>query len=487
MLKRTLPLFFDNPSSVISSPHQLPKVVWVFFLGLLLGKPIFAAQLGAPEPTTSQVRVFMAVSLLDNDKKMVAATSSHAALNPSDRPQLALVSLLQAASANHPSLRVSQGLVSASLQDIEAAKRLRWPELNLIAETDSNRNSGASATRVARIQQNLWDFGRVSAIVSEAQTKNTLAEHRTNLQEQDLHLQVISAWQQMRNATLRLRYAEQYTQLLNSYLAQMQRRVAALASPSIDLELVQSRVLQAQVEQTSAKVQLEQSVFLLEELSGLSQLSRAVEHVQPIPSLQFFQQKHTPFLQFDWSAATNQHPAVLAAQAEYKSSSQQIDIQKAELLPQIYFRLDKPLGTTQFNNNTRESWFIGLSYSPGAGFSGLSQVQSQVLRAQAALDQISVTQLSITRDIRNDLREYTGALNRLASQEQSLEGAQKVLESYQRQFQAGRKSWLDLLNAARELSQTQYGLADTQATLEGALHRLKLRSQQLTPSSRLAH
>jgi adhesin transport system outer membrane protein len=267
----------------------------------------------------------------------------------------------------------------------------------------------------------------------------------------------------------------------------MQRRVAALASPSIDLELIQSRVLQAQVEQANAKVQLEQSIFLLEELSGLSQLSRALEHVEPIPSLQFFQHKHAPFLQFDWTAAANQHPSVLAAQAEYQASNQQINIQKAGLLPQIYFRLDKPLGTTQLNNNTRESWFIGLSYSPGAGFSGLSQVQSQVLRAQAALDQINVTQLSITRDMRNDLREYTSALNRLASQEQSLEGAQKVLESYQRQFQAGRKSWLDLLNAARELSQTQYGLADTQAALEGVLHRLKLRSQHLAPLGRIAH
>jgi adhesin transport system outer membrane protein len=463
MLKCTLSLFFGNPSSVISLPHQLLKVVLVFFLILYLCPPVSATNLGSQ------------------------STSPPLTLGPSDPPQLALASLLRAASANHPSLRVSQGFVSASLQDIEAAKRLRWPELNLIAETDSKRNSGAGATKVARIQQNLWDFGRVSAIVSEAQTKNALEEHRRNLQEQDLHLQVISAWQQMRNATLRLRYAEQYTQLLNSYLAQMQRRVAALASPSIDLELIQSRVLQAQVEQANAKVQLEQSIFLLEELSGLSQLSRALEHVEPIPSLQFFQHKHAPFLQFDWTAAANQHPSVLAAQAEYQASNQQINIQKAGLLPQIYFRLDKPLGTTQLNNNTRESWFIGLSYSPGAGFSGLSQVQSQVLRAQAALDQINVTQLSITRDMRNDLREYTSALNRLASQEQSLEGAQKVLESYQRQFQAGRKSWLDLLNAARELSQTQYGLADTQAALEGVLHRLKLRSQHLAPLGRIAH
>jgi adhesin transport system outer membrane protein len=100
---------------------------------------------------------------------------------------------------------------------------------------------------------------------------------------------------------------------------------------------------------------------------------------------------------------------------------------------------------------------------------------------------VAATQLGVTREMQNDYRDYTNALHRLASQQQSLQGAEKVLASYQRQFQVGRKSWLDLLNAARELSQSQYALADTHALLESALYRLKLRTQHPSLFSDFSH
>jgi adhesin transport system outer membrane protein len=39
-----------------------------------------------------------------------------------------------------------------------------------------------------------------------------------------------------------------------------------------------------------------------------------------------------------------------------------------------------------------------------------------------------------------------------------------VSGSYERQFLAGRKSWLDVMNAARELAQTETQLADLVST-----------------------
>jgi adhesin transport system outer membrane protein len=53
-----------------------------------------------------------------------------------------------------------------------------------------------------------------------------------------------------------------------------------------------------------------------------------------------------------------------------------------------------------------------------------------------------------------------------------------VLVSYQRQFQASKKTWQDLLNAVRELAQNQYALADARASLQGAMYRLQIRTGQ---------
>jgi outer membrane protein, adhesin transport system len=55
-------------------------------------------------------------------------------------------------------------------------------------------------------------------------------------------------------------------------------------------------------------------------------------------------------------------------------------------------------------------------------------------------------------------------VSRLASIQASLKAAADVSASYDRQFLAGRKSWLDVMNAARELAQTETQLADLQST-----------------------
>ena len=53
-----------------------------------------------------------------------------------------------------------------------------------------------------------------------------------------------------------------------------------------------------------------------------------------------------------------------------------------------------------------------------------------------------------------------------------------VLASFERQFQANRKTWLDLLNQVRELAQNEYALVDAQASLVGARLRLEINMNQ---------
>ena len=74
-----------------------------------------------------------------------------------------------------------------------------------------------------------------------------------------------------------------------------------------------------------------------------------------------------------------------------------------------------------------------------------------------------------------DQAEFVGARLRISALEMSVEGSATVLESYRRQFEAGRKSWLDLLNAVRELAQNQYALVGALVAMNGAMHRLQIR------------
>ena len=49
---------------------------------------------------------------------------------------------------------------------------------------------------------------------------------------------------------------------------------------------------------------------------------------------------------------------------------------------------------------------------------------------------------------------------RIIALQRSEQANKEVYESFERQFLSGSRSWLDLLNAARELTQTEVRLAD---------------------------
>jgi adhesin transport system outer membrane protein len=44
-------------------------------------------------------------------------------------------------------------------------------------------------------------------------------------------------------------------------------------------------------------------------------------------------------------------------------------------------------------------------------------------------------------------------------------GAEEIVASYLRQFQVGRKNWLDVLNAQREKAQAEYSFSDLEYPL----------------------
>ena len=71
---------------------------------------------------------------------------------------------------------------------------------------------------------------------------------------------------------------------------------------------------------------------------------------------------------------------------------------------------------------------------------------------------------TVSEQVLADFALGLSAASRMASIQASLGAAEDVSASYDRQFLAGRKSWLDVMNAARELAQTETQLADLQST-----------------------
>ena len=384
--------------------------------------------------------------------------------------------LFEAASRSHPLVESARYETTAAEEDLTAVERSRWPQLSLVAESESTELSrgNTSPQRYVSIEQTILDFGRKSALVDEARTSLNSSQLQIEAQKLELCLQIVSAWQSMRSSLQRSRVGEATLGRLLAYQSQMERRVQAQVSPRIDLELSSARVLQTRSEVASAKASFAVAATRLEQLSGLKGLAPRLEKQAAgfeLTGVQFFLSE---IERMDWQAVSNQLPSIKKAQFELERSQARLEAKKAQALPQVYARLVVPFSSAPKANND-PSVFVGLQYSPGAGFSSFSESKALVAKVQSYEQLVESAKREAYQAIQIDKEELLNASNRYAVATQAVGGSLSVHESFERQYQAGRKSWQELLNTVRELAQNQYSLAELEASMEASMLRVRLR------------
>jgi adhesin transport system outer membrane protein len=391
---------------------------------------------------------------------------------------LSVDAMVAQAVQTHPQIQAAKFQIEARKKDLDANRRMRWPDLSLVYESDENKNLGAAASRLVRVEQSLWDYGRVGALIGEADVQVQLAHVQLEIQKQDLGLQVVHAWQQLYTAHFKQQHAQWAERQMARLESQMRSRVQAGASPTIDLELVNSRLLQAQVDRAGMQAQRAIALGQLRLLTGLPALQSFSGEMEALPSPQRLAYWVATVQQLPVAEMAAEHNAVRRAHLAHQAMNRQLKAKSAERLGQLYLRADFPLEKTQANDTTDPTWFVGLRFTPGAGFTSWSQTQALAMRLESAMQDVAAARLDIERQIQTDQQEFLSAHSRVEALQRSATGAQRVLDSYQAQFVAGRKSWLDLLNAVREHAQTQFQRVEAEAALVGAWERLRMRSPE---------
>lgn len=390
---------------------------------------------------------------------------------------LTLDHLFDAATETYPSLIASRLEAKASTEDVSATERIRWPTISATVESYSG-NTRSYPSRGVQVDQTVWDFGRNTAKISESQALADISLLKTYLLQQDVFIQMTGAWQNMVSAYERVKVAQLTLKRLKGYQAQMRRRVEAEASPRIDLELADARLLQTEVEFTTAQTSLQVALTRLEQFSGEVNLLSRIEDVRYPASLVETTTFSKQLGDADWRTVASNHPAAAKARIEVVQVQRRLDAKNAEALPQLFVRVYKPFGTIPSSTDTSTTAFLGMRYSPGAGFSTYAEAKAIATRMDGAQQSVEAAIREMQQALQNDREEFVNARSRMAALEKSVASSALVLESYQRQFQAGRKQWQDLLNQVRELAQNQYALADAQASMVGSMYRLQIRMGQ---------
>ncbi len=386
-----------------------------------------------------------------------------------------LQDLLLTTVQGNPTLRASWLEVTASEQDVEVSERGRWPVVSAVMESKTGTLT-STPSRALRAQQPLWDGGRIASQISESEAQKKATTYKYYQQQQQVFLSVVSAWQSVMSAKERMQTSELALTRLKELQAQMVRRVEALASPRIDLEQVDARVFQTEVELSSAQTGYANGLTRLEQLTGMVGLRQsarlAFDFYQPQQAQRIAQEIPSQDMAL-WVAKDN---AVLKAQAEVELARARFQTKDAEKWPQVFVRVDQPVGKVVSYSDTRMSAFVGLQYTPNAGFSNLLQAQSLLTRIDSSQQAAEAVQREVQEAFENDREDIVSGQRKVNALERAVGGSHTVLESYRRQFQGGKKSWLDLLNAVRELTQNEYALADAKTAWMGAIYKYQVRA-----------
>ena len=380
--------------------------------------------------------------------------------------------LRAAARNNHPAIKSARLGVDAAGKEVDAASARYLPSLSIVLE-GGGKDLVAEPSRYLRLEQNVWDGGATAAGVDLAKQSAELARSRVPEQEQDIDLQVISAWQTLQSANGRVVVADRLLKLLSDHEAMMTRRVQSELSTQVELQLVQAQVMQAGLDRRKALLNASLAKLRLEQLTGIEGLRNTLSSPASEGVPERFAAEAQAFQGTDWAALANRQPTVRRAEKELLAAQSRIETKRSELRPQLYARVDRGLGS-----GGTTAAFVGVRYSTGAGFAASSEVDALIARAASLEGARDAARLEVLQAMLNDADEIQENLQRSKSLVVSVESSRQIHESYVRQFTAAKKSWLDVMNAMRELSQNEYALNDVQHNFFGLLQRLRVYAAQ---------
>lgn len=379
--------------------------------------------------------------------------------------QTGLQTLLAKALSQHPTVVQARNQAKASGLERTSAQWSRFPTLS-----SELRSETGPAQNITRLEQPLWTGGKVSGQIQAAQANERAALAQVEEAELNVLTQVSTAFFEVLRHEARLDGAMQNVAEHERLLALIARRVQAEISPPADETLARARLQQAVSERIQITRQRNAARVTLQQWTG--------EAVGPIaaPKAIVFTRPASEAHMLERALETS--PALRRLHAQIQAAEAQIAVSQAQAMPNLVVGYQRTWGSLYYGQ-LPEKTYLSLQYTPGAGLGALSNKQVAVARLEAVRSELGAIQLNIEAQLKSILTELDAMADQLEPAYMLLQGAAEVVESYLRQYQIGRKNWLDVLNAQREKTNALYNLADMQYGLQQAQVRLMLQTGEL--------
>lgn len=412
----------------------------------------------------------MNLSLLVQSLLIGVLACSFSQLGAQSLDQLILQSL-----QTHPAVRSQQQQLQAAATEVEVARQQFFPVPSVSVERVSPAAqdpgfTGESTVTLFRLQQPLWTGGRLTAGMDKARANEAALQASLDDARMQLSLRVLAAWGDWYTARLRIKAHEASFLTHQLLLSRVQRRIQEGASAVSELTMTQGRLAQTQAAMEATLTQQQAARARLNSLVG-----------QPLPvNAQPKEQLHWPEddVKQLQALALQASPTMQKMKHQRAAVSADIAEKKSNLYPELSLRVEHQRGNYLYSNvPSLNRVFLSLNSKLGAGTSSLDQIRASEQRKQSLESDIQAQQLAIEEQVESEWLQLRSANLRKPSLLTSLEAARGTSESWERQFLAGRKTWQEVLNAARELLQAEVEMSEVMVVQSVIKWRLMLLSR----------
>ncbi|TKD51216.1 TolC family protein [Sphingomonas baiyangensis] len=380
----------------------------------------------------------------------------------------ALFASVQRATDTYPAVSAGRASVRAADAEVSAARNLRLPSFG-VQGVALGTGPGLGAQLVA--DQPVYTFGRLGATIDRARAERLARAAQVDETVFEIALQVTEAYYDIARLARRAEILEANLTNLGTLVGSIENRVDAEISPATDLALARSRTAQTQQEVAQTRAQQRAAIARIRQLVGDASYDPGT-----VP--EYDARVHHPNLTDPVETAATCSPQRDRLSAEALVAREDARIARASIYPQLSAQLS-------YNDIVGTRAGLAVTAQTSGGLSDLRRADAARLRAGAAQLDVQTAVREINEAVSADLVENEAARARIVASADAADTADQVTASFYRQFVAGRRTWLDVMNAVREAAQARLGEADAEISAMASTARLLLRTCQWQPQGRL--
>jgi adhesin transport system outer membrane protein len=400
--------------------------------------------------------------------KWLAALTCLAILSPAAIAQSgshSLESMVRSALINHPSIIGASARQEAATYSLDAAKSGRLPSL---AVGLGRADDGSRANSIA-VTQPLWTGGRITGEIAGGEYRVSAAEAGLREAELQLSEQVVQLGLELVRYRTLVAIATDNLAAHEQLMQTTERRAKSGAGTESDLVLAGSRTEQARASLTQWQSAERRTAARLVAVTGESAPTLLAIGSNPLAGTK------TP--EDAVSAAQLFSPTVVRLKAEAEAAGSDATVAESRLWPQLGLKAEA-LDNTGLITQRDNRLMLTLEYQPGAGLGARDRARAASAQKRAAEIAIDRAKREVTERVSADLLEAQGLAPRITSLERVVKANKDLVASFLRQFTAGKRSWLDVLNAQNEFTSSKQALEETRFAALAASYRVALATGQ---------